>query len=183
LPRRDLLTLQNGGVSRAKGSSTKEDGVVIPRLTVAAADSCPCRDDPNDLMQRKYHPSIPIWVRPAQTAKQLHFQKCSCRSRSRSGSECRPPFASRFSSCPHPIQSSSAAGSFVSHMVRRRRRGVSWRKETFCERPEYLEARKLEEHGGRGHMSGRENPRGLDSWEGVMGAESVVRGVQACRAM
>jgi len=64
------------------------------------------------------------------------------------------------SSCYHPIQSSMTAGSFVSHMERRRRRGVSWREETWCEEAGYLEARKQEEGGGGGgHISGGEEPR------------------------
>lgn len=73
-----------------------------------------------------------------------------------------------------------AAGSFVSHMARRRRRGVSWRRETSCERPEYLEARKQREHGGGGgHISGGEDPRGLRGGRWAVSREA--RGVNGGR--
>jgi hypothetical protein len=55
-----------------------------------------------------------------------------------------------------PIQSSGAAGSFVSQMARRRRRGENWRG-TLCG---YRETRKQKEHGGGKHMSARATPQG-----------------------
>ena len=54
-----------------------------------------------------------------------------------------------YSQGSQPIQSSKAAGSFVSQMARRRRRGESWRGALRG----YLEMRKQKEHGGGRHMS------------------------------
>ncbi|KAF2652878.1 hypothetical protein K491DRAFT_28899 [Lophiostoma macrostomum CBS 122681] len=62
-------------------------------------------------------------------------------------------------------------------MERRRRRGVSCRRETFCWEPGYFEARKTREQGrGGGHISGRGDPRGL-----IVGYRRAKRG--GCRLL
>lgn len=63
------------------------------------------------------------------------------------------------------IQSSKAAGSFVSQMARRRRRGESWRGALRG----YLEMRKQKEQGGGRHMSAlRDRKQGAAGKDGAM---------------
>jgi hypothetical protein len=135
-----------GFATRQRGW-TEQRSVVIPILYSYPFASFHCRDVPAVLARGKYPPSSQPWACRSQTPPM-------CPRLCRKHFHAAIPALSR--SCHlQSSQSSRAAGSFVSQMARRRRRGENWRG-TLCG---YRETRKQEELGGGRHMSARAKPQ------------------------